>query len=301
VTPWKRLVTRPLFIYNVTMMQRTIRKTVDTCGVGIHSGNSVTLTLAPAETDRGVGFIREDVNPRLRVPAHFSRVRNTQLATTLTEDDVSIATVEHLTASLLALGVDNVTVGLTGPEVPILDGSAGPFVALINSAGITEDGGTRKAARIVREVAVASGDCRAELRPGTDLLHIDYTIVYENPHIGTQRFSFDLSPDTFAREVAPARTFGLFADVDGMYARGLALGGSLENAVVVGDDGVMNPGGLRFDDECVRHKCLDAVGDLSLFGMPILGDFVAYKSGHRLNHLLVQELFRRQAYEIISL
>ncbi|MBN2224411.1 MAG: UDP-3-O-acyl-N-acetylglucosamine deacetylase [Deltaproteobacteria bacterium] len=283
------------------MMQRTIRNTVDTRGVGIHSGNSVTLTLAPAGSDEGVGFIREDLNARLRVPAHFSRVRNTQLATTLTDDGVSIATVEHLTASLLALGVDNVTIALSGPEVPILDGSAEPFVSLIRSAGISEGSAPRKGARIVGPITVTSGDCRAELRPGPDHLHLDYTIVYENPHIGTQRFSFDLTADAFAREVAPARTFGLFNDINGMYAQGLALGGSLENAVVIGDDGVMNPEGLRFDDECVRHKCLDAIGDLSLFGMPILGDFIAYKSGHRLNHLLVQELFRQQAYEIIPL
>ncbi len=282
-------------------MQRTIRDTVNTCGVGIHSGNSVTLTLTPAGPDEGVGFIREDVNAGLRVPARFSQVRDTQLATTLTQDGVSIATVEHLTASLFALGVDNITISLSGPEVPILDGSAEPFVSLIRSAGIVEESRPRKGARIARPITVTSGDCRAELRPGSDLLHLDYTIVYENPHIGTQRFSFFLTPETFTREVAPARTFGLYRDIDGMYAQGLAQGGSLENAVVIGDDGVMNPGGLRFDDECVRHKCLDAVGDLSLFGMPIFGNFIAYKSGHRLNHLLVQELFRQQAYEIVPL
>ncbi len=283
------------------MMQRTIRNTASIEGVGIHSGSPVRMMLMPAGPDEGVGFVREDVNGRLRVPAHFSRVRNTQLATTLTENDVSVSTVEHLTASLFALGVDNVTVSLSGPEVPILDGSAEPFVSLIRSAGIAEGSGQRKGARIIRSVAAVSGDSRAELKPGHDLLHLDYTIVYENPHIGTQRFSFELTPDAFAREVAPARTFGLLKDVDAMYAQGLALGGSLENAVIVGDSGVVNPGGLRFDDECVRHKCLDAVGDLSLFGMPILGAFIAYKSGHRLNHLLVQELVRQQAFEIVPL
>jgi UDP-3-O-[3-hydroxymyristoyl] N-acetylglucosamine deacetylase len=283
------------------MMQQTIRKAVSTEGVGIHSGNSVTITLYPAGPDDGVGFIREDVDARLRVPAHFSRIKNTQLATTLTQDGVSIATVEHLAAALFALGVDNVTISLSGPEVPILDGSAGPFVSLIRSAGIANPGGSRKGARIVRPVAVTSGDCRAELTPGLDRLFLDYTIVYENPHIGVQRFTFELTPETFAREVAPARTFGLVKDVDSMHAQGLALGGSLDNAVVIGEDGVINPDGLRFDDECVRHKCLDAVGDLSLFGMPILGSFIAYKSGHRLNHLLLQELSRQQAYEIIPL
>jgi len=283
------------------MMQQTIRSTVSTDGVGIHSGNPVTLTLSPAGPGEGVGFIRSDVDPKIRVPAHFSRVKNTLLATTLTQDGVSIATVEHLAASLFALGIDNVTIDISGPEVPILDGSAGPFVSLIRSAGIVRTGSPRKAARITRQVTVTSGDCRAELAPGEGRLSLDYTIVYENPHIGVQRFAFELTPETFAREVAPARTFGLYADVNAMYAQGLALGGSLENAVVVGDDGVMNPDGLRFDDECVRHKCLDAVGDLSLFGMPIIGNFIAYKSGHRLNHLLVQELSRQQAYEIISL
>jgi UDP-3-O-[3-hydroxymyristoyl] N-acetylglucosamine deacetylase len=283
------------------MMQRTIRNTVSIDGVGIHSGSAVRLTLTPAAVDEGIGFVREDLDASLRVPAHFSRVRNTQLATTLTEDGVSVSTVEHVAASLFALGVDNVTIGLSGPEVPILDGSAQPFVSLIRSAGMSEESAPRKAARIVRSVTAASGDCRASLRPGRELLHVDYTIVYENPHIGTQRFSFDLTPDSFIREVAPARTFGLLKDVDGMNAQGLALGGSLENAVVVSDTGIMNPGGLRFDDECVRHKCLDAVGDLSLFGMPILGDFAAHKSGHRLNHQLLVELVRQQAYEIISL
>lgn len=283
------------------MTQQTIRRAVSTDGVGIHSGNSVRLTISPAGPGEGIGFIREDIDARLRVPAHFSRVKNTQLATTLTEDGVSISTVEHLAACLFALGVDNVTVTLSGPEVPILDGSAGPFVSLIESAGIINSGVPRKAARVVRAVTAASGDSRAELLPGSDRLTIDYTIVYENPHIGTQRFTFELTPETFAREVAPARTFGLFSDIDGMYARGLAQGGSLENAVIIGDEGVMNPGGLRFPDECVRHKCLDAVGDLSLFGMPIIGNFIAHKSGHRLNHLLVQELFRQEAYEIESL
>jgi UDP-3-O-[3-hydroxymyristoyl] N-acetylglucosamine deacetylase len=283
------------------MMQRTIRDTVSIDGVGIHSGNPVRLTLTPAADNEGVGFVREDLNPSLRVPAHFSRVRNTQLATTLTEDGVSVSTVEHVAASLFALGVDNVTIGLSGPEVPILDGSAQPFVSLIRSAGVLEESAPRKAARIVRQVTVTSEDCRVALGPGRDSLRVDYTIVYENPHIGTQRFFFELTPDSFAREVAPARTFGLLKDVNGMNAQGLALGGSLENAVVVADTGVMNPGGLRFDDECVRHKCLDAVGDLSLFGMPILGDFTAYKSGHRLNHLLLVELVRQRAYEIVSL
>lgn len=283
------------------MIQHTIRGTVSAEGVGIHSGNRVTMTLSPARTDEGVGFIRPDVNAGLRVPAHFSRVQNTQLATTLTEDGVSVATVEHLTASLFALGVDNVTVSLSGPEVPILDGSAEPFVSLIRSAGIADAGGSRKGARIARPVTVTSGDCRAQLVPGADGLSLDYTIVYENPYIGVQRFSFELTPDTFARDVAPARTFGLTGDIDAMYAQGLALGGSLDNAVVISDRGVINPGGLRFPDECVRHKCLDAVGDLSLFGMPILGTYIAYKSGHRLNHLLVQELFRQQAYEIVAL
>jgi UDP-3-O-[3-hydroxymyristoyl] N-acetylglucosamine deacetylase len=282
------------------MMQQTIRRIVTTDGVGIHSGNSVTLTLSPAGPGEGVGFIRNDIDARMRVPAHFSRVKNTHLATTLTEDGVSVATIEHLAASLFALGVDNATVSLSGPEVPILDGSAGPFVSLIDSAGIVDSGVPRKAARVVRPVRAVLGDCHAELLPGFDRLSLDYTIVYENPHIGTQSFSFELEPETFAREVAPARTFGLFSDIDGMYARGLAQGGSLGNAVIIGDEGVINPDGLRFPDECVRHKCLDAVGDLSLFGMPIFGRFVAYKSGHRLNHLLVQELFHQQAYEIIS-
>ncbi len=282
------------------MQQKTIRKTVWTDGVGIHSGKPVRVTIAPARPGQGVGFIREDVDEEVRIPALFSRIRNTELATTLSEGEVSVATVEHVAAALFALGVDNVTVRLTGPEVPILDGSAKPFVELLESAEIVDAGEPGKAARIVRPLRVESGDCWAELGPDGGGLSMDYTIVYENPHVGTQRFCCNVDPDVFIREVAPARTFGLFNDIDGMYARGLALGGSLANAVVIGDNGVLNPEGLRFPDECVRHKCLDAVGDLSLFGMPLIGKFTAHKSGHRLNHLLVRELFVQKAYEIVT-
>jgi UDP-3-O-[3-hydroxymyristoyl] N-acetylglucosamine deacetylase len=283
------------------MQQKTIRNRAWTEGVGIHSGARVRLTLVPAGPDEGVGFIREDLGSGERIPALFSKVHNTELATTLTEGGASVATVEHLTAALFALGVDNVTIELSGPEVPILDGSAAPFAALITEAGIVDLGRPGKAARVTGPVRVESDGGWAELIPADGGLSLDYTIVYDNPHIGTQRFVVDLTPEAFITDVAPARTFGLYRDVESMYARGLAQGGTLENAVVINDDGVINPDGLRFPDECVRHKCLDAVGDLSLVGMPLIGGFRAYRSGHRINHLLVRKLFTTGAYEIVAL
>ncbi len=282
------------------MHQRTIKKEISLEDVGIHTGSRVKITILPADAGDGIIFIRGDLGD-IRIPAHHSRVKNTVLATTIIEGEASVSTVEHLMATLYALGIDNVTVKINGPEVPVIDGSAAPFVHLINSDGIVDAGGKKLAARITQEIRVESGDSWAKFEPAQKGLFIDYTIVYENPHIGTQHFAFELTPDFFEIEIAPARTFGLLADVDEMRKKGLAKGGSLKNAVVIDDEGVLNPEGLRFPDECVRHKCLDAIGDLALFGMPIVGKFTAYKSGHRLNHKLVSKLAEQKPYEIVEL
>lgn len=282
------------------MYHKTIEREVSTTGVGIHSGNSVTMTLKPSKPDDGVVFIRHNGFAPVKIPAHFSMVKNTTLATTLTAGDVSISTVEHLMAVLSVFGVDKINVHVNGPELPVLDGSAKGYISLLNSAGIKDSAEKRKFARVTGKVSVESGDSRAELTPKYGGLYIDYTIVYENPHVGTQRFEFKLTPEFFEREIAPARTYGLIEDIQSMYDRGLALGGTLDNALIIGADGVLNPDGLRFPDECVRHKCLDALGDLALFGMPIIGKFTAHKSGHMLNHLLLKELAEKGRYEVVE-
>jgi UDP-3-O-[3-hydroxymyristoyl] N-acetylglucosamine deacetylase len=282
------------------VLQKTIKNSFSASGVGIHSGNPVTLLFHPAAEDEGIGFIRTDIDGNVRVPAHYTQVHNTELATTLTEGETSISTVEHVMAALSALNIDNATLMIDGPEVPIFDGSAAPLVTLIRSTGSREVDGKRRAALITKNVRVESGDSWAEFSPHEGGLLFDYTIVYDNPHIGTQNLAFELNPDYFEREIAPARTYGLMNDVDAMFAKGLAQGGSFENAVIIADDGVLNPNGLRFPDECVRHKCLDAIGDLALFGMPLIGKFTAYKSGHRLNHLLIRKIAENKAYKIIE-
>jgi UDP-3-O-[3-hydroxymyristoyl] N-acetylglucosamine deacetylase len=203
-------------------------------------------------------------------------------------------------AVLSVFGVDNVSVHVDGPELPVLDGSAVGYISLVNSAGVSDLAEKRRFARVTGEVEVEEGSSTAKLSPRDGGLYIDYTIVYENPHVGTQRLEFEVTADYFEKEIAPARTFGLLEDVESMYERGLALGGTLDNALVISDRGVLNPEGTRFPDECVRHKCLDALGDLALFGMPIIGKLTAYKSGHRLNHLLLKELAETERYEVVE-
>lgn len=292
-----------------SIYQRSIEREVSATGVGIHSGNPVTMRLVPAKPGEGIQFVLQyggankgtnKVTDTVKIPAHFSMVKNTMLATTLTSGDANISTVEHLMATLSAFSVDNLTIYVDGSELPVMDGSAAELVLLLNSGGIVETKQKREFAVVTDKISVKSGDSWATLTPKEGGLFIDYTIVYENPHVGTQRFEFKLTPDFFVKEIAPARTFGLLEDVQSMYKQGLALGGTLENALIIGDDGVLNPDGFRFPDECVRHKCLDALGDLALFGMPIIGKFTAYKSGHMLNHLLVKELSESGKYHIVE-
>ncbi len=281
--------------------QRTLLKPIGCTGVGLHSGVRVELELAPAPEDSGIIFYRRDVG--VEIPARFVCVSDTRLATQLAAPDapeIRVGTVEHLLAALAALGIDNARISLNGPEVPALDGSAAPFVFLIDCAGIAEQEAVRRELAILRPVSVAEGDAFAELLPHPEpALAMDVSIDFSAPAIGRQALSLALSGALFRRDIAPARTFTTADAIAGLQEAGLAKGGSLENAVVVEKARVLNPAGLRMPDEFVRHKLLDAVGDLSLAGLPIRGRFRAHRPGHRLNHQLLKQLFASpDAYHI---
>jgi len=266
--------------------QRTIVESVSTRGVGLHSGAQVTLTLRPAPPDHGIVFQRVDVPGSPSIPATAAQVVDTSFATTLGKDGIRVATVEHLLAALSGLGIDNLRIELDGPEVPILDGSAGPFVYLVNSAGVRVQDAPKSFLVIKRPVFLREGDKEAWLGP-SNRLHIDCAIDFHHPLVPGQSLSLDFSGRSFSRELARARTFGFLKDVERLKAAGLARGGSLENAIVVDEFSVLNPEGLRYPDEFVRHKALDALGDLALFGHPVIGHLRVSKSGHSLHHRLV--------------
>lgn len=268
--------------------QRTIKEKVSFEGIGLHSGESVSMVLSPAPPDTGVVFSLNGVIIR----ASHENVGDTSYATTLQKDGASIRTVEHLMAALAGLMVDNVYVDITGPEVPIMDGSAWPFVKALKTAGIAEQEASRRYLKIVKPVTVKDGDKSASLLP-SPVPRVTYRIDFDHPLISGQDYSIDLDAEGFSENLASARTFGFLKDEEMLRKAGLAKGASLNNAVVVDDSGVLNEGGLRYKDEFVRHKILDAVGDLSLIGMPIIGHFVADKSGHMLNQRLIREVLSR--------
>jgi len=276
--------------------QRTLKAPISCVGVGLHSGQRVTLNLCPAKPGHGVVFHRTDINRT--IPARFDHVVDTRLATVLGDPhygSARVATVEHLMAALAALGIDNVRVEIDGPEVPALDGSAAPFVFLLDCAGVVEQAAPRSRIEIRRPVRVTEGNAFAELRPaaihGMPGLEMAISIDFAAPAIGRQALSLHLTAETFRRELAAARTFTLAEEVAQLRAAGLAQGGSLDNAVVVDQARVLNPGGLRMQDEFARHKLLDAVGDLALAGAPLCGRFIAHRSGHALNNRLLRALF----------
>jgi UDP-3-O-[3-hydroxymyristoyl] N-acetylglucosamine deacetylase len=269
--------------------QRTIQESVSTRGVGLHSGAQVTLTLRPAPPDHGIVFHRVDVRGSPSIPATSAHVIDTAFATTLGKDGVRVGTVEHLLAALTGLGIDNLRIEVEGPEVPILDGSAGPFVYLINSAGVRVQDAPKSFLVIKRPVFLSEGDKEASLGP-SNRLRIDCAIDFHHPLVPGQSLSLDFSGRSFSRELARARTFGFLKDVERLKSAGLARGGSLENAIVVDEFSVLNPEGLRYPDEFVRHKALDALGDLALFGHPVIGHLRVSKSGHALHHRLVAQV-----------
>jgi UDP-3-O-[3-hydroxymyristoyl] N-acetylglucosamine deacetylase len=265
----------------VMTAQRTLRRPVSCTGIGLHSGNKVTLSLKPAPADFGIRFQRSDLGG-LEIPATVTHLGGIQYATGLTREAVSVETVEHLLAALTALGIDNVVVELNTPEVPIMDGSAAPFVYLIlNEAGVKRLPAPRKYLKVLRPIALTQGDKRIALYP-SDHFKVTYSISFDHPLIRHQSRTMKISEDTFVEDIAPARTFGFLKEVEMLRQRGLALGGSLDNAIVLGETGVLNHA-LRFEDEFVRHKILDVIGDLSLVGFPVIGHLVAHRGGHALH------------------
>jgi UDP-3-O-[3-hydroxymyristoyl] N-acetylglucosamine deacetylase len=282
-----------------TWRQRTLKAPIGCVGVGLHSGKRVSLTLRPANPDQGIIFRRTDLG--LDIPARFDHVLDTRLATVLglPKNPVArVATVEHVMAALAGSGIDNAIVELDGPETPILDGSAAPFLFLVDCAGWADQETLRSVIEIRRTVRVTDGDAFAELRPANPGMHgldMALSIDFSAAAIGRQALSLRLTPDSFRQDLAPARTFALAEEVAQLQAAGLALGGSLDNAIVVDQARVLNPTGLRMPDEFARHKLLDAVGDLALAGAPLRGRFVAHRSGHALNNRLLRALFADNA------
>ncbi|WP_242112275.1 UDP-3-O-acyl-N-acetylglucosamine deacetylase [Luteimonas aquatica] len=284
------------------MQQRTIKNVIRATGVGLHSGEKVYLTLRPAPADNGILFRRVDLNPVVEIPANADLVAETTLCTGLAEGGAKVQTVEHLMSALAGLGIDNVYVDLSAPEVPIMDGSAGPFVFLLQSAGIVEQAAPKRFIRIKRAVEVREGDKVARFEP-YDGFRLGFTIEFDHPMIPTaqSRAEVDFSTEAYIREVSRARTFGFMRDLEYMRERNLGLGGSMDNAIVLDEFRVLNDDGLRYANEFVRHKILDAIGDLYLVGHPILGAYEGHKSGHALNNKLARALLaERSAWEEVT-
>jgi UDP-3-O-[3-hydroxymyristoyl] N-acetylglucosamine deacetylase len=280
-------------------LQNTIKNEIIIAGLGLHTGRVINMKLMPAPRDNGVVFIRTDKG-NVRIKANVCFVSDTTFATTLSSEGAKVGTVEHLLAALAGLHIDNVFVEIDGPEVPIMDGSSLPFISRILEAGIAKQAKTVNFIRILEPVAVTEGPCQIAVTPyeGT---RITYRVFYTHPAFGEQKMGIDITPMDFINELAPARTFGFLRDVEMLKSKGLARGGSLENAIVLGEKEVINGGELRFKDEFVRHKILDAVGDLSLIGLPIYGHIIANKSGHTLHVKLLRKLLlNRSAWEISS-
>ncbi len=282
--------------------QRTLKNTIRATGVGLHTGDKVYLTLHPAEPNSGIKFRRTDLDDPKLIDATPENVGDTTLSTTLIQEGVKISTVEHLLSAIAGLGIDNAIIDVSSAEVPIMDGSAGPFVFLLQSAGVVEQDVFKKYIRIKKEVRVDDGDKWASFSPFNGF-KVTFTIDFEHPafeeHLKTA--TMDFSSTSFVREVSRARTFGFMKDIEFLRENNLALGGSLDNAIVVDDDEILNEDGLRFADEFVKHKILDAIGDLYLLGHTLIGEFRGYKSGHGLNNKLLRKLLTEtDAWEMVT-
>jgi UDP-3-O-[3-hydroxymyristoyl] N-acetylglucosamine deacetylase len=282
--------------------QRTLRNSIKATGVGLHTGDKVLLTLCPAPVDTGIVFRRTDLNPVAEIPARADLVGETTLSTCLIHGDARVSTVEHLLSAMAGLGVDNAYVDVTAPEIPIMDGSAAPFVFLLQSAGIVEQHAAKKFIRVRKEVTVTDGDKTASFLP-LEGFKISFAIDFDHPvfkHRATTT-EIDFSTTSFVREVSRARTFGFVEEIEYLRSKGLARGGSMDNAVVIDDYKVLNHGGLRYDDEFVKHKVLDAIGDLYLLGYSLIGEYRAFKSGHALNnHALRTLIANKDAWEMVT-
>lgn len=281
--------------------QTTIAREIELSGTGVHSGAPVSVTLHPAEADAGLRFlVTKRGRPVADIPANHHSVKNCTLCTVIGDDKgATVSTVEHLLAALRGLSVDNCTIEVDSKELPIMDGSAAPFVEAIDEAGIVELSARRKYVKVLKPIRVQDGDCWGELSPHSGF-HLDIEIDFDTPLIGRQRLAYEMSPNVFRRELSRARTFGFMRDVERLWKAGLALGANLTNTIAIGEGRVMNREGLRDPMEFVRHKMLDAVGDLTLSGLPLLGAYRSVRGGHRLNANVVQALFAdRSAWTIV--
>jgi UDP-3-O-[3-hydroxymyristoyl] N-acetylglucosamine deacetylase len=258
-------------------------------GIGLHSGRRISMNLRPAKAGTGILFHRAEGERRVTIEANSANVIDTQLATVLGKGGLSVSTVEHLLAALSALGIDNLHIDIDGPEVPVLDGSAAPFVELLQSAGVRQLDRSRKFLAIRKPITLVEGEKRVTLIPSR-FFRVSFDIAFDHPSIAQQHYSFKCTAQAFRKEIAPARTFGFLQEVEYLKANGLARGGSLDNAIVIGNEGILNPEGLRYADEFVRHKILDSIGDFSLLGYPLLGHLKAYKAGHDINHKMVEKI-----------
>ncbi|MDG1506390.1 MAG: UDP-3-O-acyl-N-acetylglucosamine deacetylase [Luminiphilus sp.] len=282
--------------------QRTLRNSIKATGVGLHTGDKVLLTLCPAPVDTGIVFRRTDLNPVAEIPARADLVGETTLSTCLIHGEARVSTIEHLLSAMAGLGVDNAYVDVTAPEIPIMDGSAAPFVFLLQSAGIVEQHAAKKFIRVRKEVTVTDGDKTASFLP-LEGFKISFGIDFDHPVFKHRAATteIDFSTTSFVREVSRARTFGFVEEIEYLRSKGLARGGSMDNAVVIDDYKVLNHGGLRYDDEFVKHKVLDAIGDLYLLGYSLIGEYRAFKSGHALNNQALRTLIaNKDAWEMVT-
>ena len=282
--------------------QRTLNNTIRATGVGLHTGEKVYLTLKPAPIDTGIVFRRTDLDPVVEIEARAMNVGDTTLSTSLVNGDVRVSTVEHLLSAMAGLGIDNAIIDVTAPEVPIMDGSAGPFVFLIQSAGIIEQDAPKKFIRIKKLVEVSQDDKTASFKPFNGF-KVTFTIHFDHPAFKerNKEVTVDFSSTSFVKEVSRARTFGFMHEFEYLRSQGLARGASMDNAIAVDDAQVLNEDGLRYEDEFVKHKVLDAIGDLYLLGNSLIGEFNAFKSGHALNNMLLRELLaQKDAWEVVT-
>lgn len=282
--------------------QRTLKNEIRATGVGLHTGQKIFLTLRPGRVDSGIVFRRVDLDPVVEIQATAQNVGDTTLSTTLVNGDVRVSTVEHLLSAMAGLGIDNAIVDVSADEVPIMDGSAGPFVFLIQSAGIQEQPAAKKFIRIKKEVTVKEGDKTATFVP-FDGFKVCFTIDFDHPVFKGRKLDavVDFSSTSFVKEISRARTFGFMHEIEYLRSKGLAKGGSVDNAIVVDKYRILNEDGLRYEDEFVKHKILDAIGDLYLLGNTLIGEYRAYKSGHGLNNQVLRELIKQpDAWEVVT-
>lgn len=281
-------------------LQRTLKKEINCFSIGLHTGRKINMKIKPAHADTGIVFIRKDLPDAGPIHARYDNVCDTTLATTLGSNGVTVSTVEHLLSAFSGMGVDNAIIELDSFEVPVMDGSALPFVNMLKEVGTHVQKKNKKLLIIKKPVSVTEGDASAMLLPA-DEFKITYEIDFKHPFIGKQSYSMTFSDEKYEKDICAAQTFGFLKDLEFLQAKGLALGGSLKNAIVLDDTKIINKEGLRIEKVFVKHKILDAIGDLFLLGMPIIGHFVAHKSGHRLNNLLLRELMSKQdCWEIVT-